>query len=122
MEIPIFNRKVRLERREKIKNIILEFQKSKDRRLKKNLYKEILNYLLSHHDYTGGHETPLLETAEGVAEWYGITRRTVERWKQKREFPFLGKVFDCWAIDFWLRKYGKVRDDFEIIKTKKFKT
>ena len=117
---PIFNQNVRLERREKINKIIVEFRKSKNRRLKKDLHVEIMNYLLNHSDQTGGYQTPFLLTAQEVATWYGITRRTVERWKQKKDFPFSGKVFDCWAIDCWLIRHKKVTEDFRIILTPRY--
>jgi hypothetical protein len=119
-ESPNYNEISRLESRERIKNTILNFQNSKNRRLKQKLFKEILNYLLTHQDHTGGYETPFLNTAQEVAEWYGVTKRTIVRWKKKEGFPFKGKVFDCWAIDCWLMKHGKVAEDFRIIPSKKF--
>jgi hypothetical protein len=117
---PIFNETARLDRREQIIDTILDFKKSREKRLRKYLFEKVLNYLLSHRDLTGGTETPFYETSQEVANWYGVTRRTVERWKKKADFPCTGDIFDSWAIDDWLRKHDKLTDDFRIIHSKKF--
>jgi hypothetical protein len=117
----IFSEKARLEAREKIKNVISKLEKSRSRKLSKSLYEQIMRCLKSHQDFQGGYETPILETAQEVADWYGVQRETVQRWKKKIDFPCRGALFDCWAIDSWLLRHGKVTEDYQIIRTRKFK-
>ena len=82
-------------------------------------YKTV-KYLISHHDHTGGYLTPIFKTAEETAVYFGLTRKTIERWEKKPDFPFDGQIYDTWAICCWLNENEKLYENWEIIKSKKF--